>query len=80
VASATHAQPIYTTTQLTTAERAAVIAMMRECGIRRAHLLLGVARHAMERASGGPDAGPQRSSAQLWPTHPCTRGARRDEH
>jgi hypothetical protein len=38
---------------LTHDEQAAVRAVMRARGIRRAHLDLGVARHAMERAAGG---------------------------
>jgi hypothetical protein len=38
---------------LTPDEQSAVKAIMRAHGIRRAHLLVGVARHAMERAAGG---------------------------
>jgi hypothetical protein len=53
MAGATHATPKHSTTTLTRAERAAVTALMRAEGIRRAHLRLGIARHAMERAAGG---------------------------
>ena len=49
----THANPTHTTTILTSDEQAAVRAMMAAHGIRRAHVHLGVARHAMERAAGG---------------------------
>lgn len=53
MSNTTHDRPTHTTTILTPAERAAVTAIMRTHGIRRAHELLGVARHAMERAAGG---------------------------
>jgi hypothetical protein len=48
---------------LTVDEQAAVRAMMRTLGIRRAHVQLGVARHAMERAAGGLTV--QRGTAAL---------------
>ncbi len=50
---ATHATATHTTTILTADEQAAVQALMEAHGIRRAHVHLGVARHAMERAAGG---------------------------
>lgn len=53
MSSTTHARATHTTTTLTPAERAAVDTLMRTHGIRRAHEILGVARHAMERAAGG---------------------------
>ena len=49
----THANATHTTTILSADEQAAVRAIMAANGIRRAHVHLGVARHAMERAAGG---------------------------
>jgi hypothetical protein len=63
VSSTTHAKPTHTTTTLTPVERAAVTTLMRTHGIRRAHEILGVARHAMERAAGGLTV--QRGTAAL---------------
>jgi hypothetical protein len=61
--STTQAIPVHTTTTLTPDEQAVVTAFMREHGIRRAHVYLGVARHAMERAAGGLSI--QRGTAAL---------------
>lgn len=47
------ARPIHTVTTLTAEERTAVTALMREHTILGAAGILGVARHAMERAAGG---------------------------
>ncbi|MGO9663693.1 MAG: hypothetical protein ACLP66_10325 [Polyangia bacterium] len=49
----TRAHQILPSVILTPDEQSAVKAIMRAHGIRRAHMLLGVARHAMERAGGG---------------------------
>ena len=49
----THANATHTTTILTADEQASVRAIIAAHGIRRAHVHLGVARHAMERAAGG---------------------------
>ena len=46
-------RPIHTVTTLSTGEQAIVTALMREHTILGAAVLLGVARHAMERAAGG---------------------------
>jgi len=57
------ARPIHTVTTLTAEERAAVTALMREHTILGAAAILGIARHAMERAAMG--AGVQRGTAAL---------------
>jgi hypothetical protein len=56
-------RPIHTVTTLTTAERASVTRLMRQHTILGAAAMLGVARHAMERAAGG--LGIQRGTAAL---------------
>jgi hypothetical protein len=56
-------RPIHTVTTLTADERAAVTALMRAHTILGAAAILGVARHAMERAAMG--AGVQRGTAAL---------------
>lgn len=67
MASTTHtprpARPIHTVTTLTTAERTAITRLMRRHTILGAATMLGVARHAMERAAGG--LGVQRGTAAL---------------
>jgi hypothetical protein len=57
------ARPVHTVTTLTADERAAVAALMREHTILGAAAILGIARHAMERAAMG--AGVQRGTAAL---------------
>jgi hypothetical protein len=57
------ARPVHTVTTLTAEERAAVAALMRRNTILDAAAILGVARHAMERAVMG--AGVQRGTAAL---------------
>lgn len=57
------ARPVHTVTTLTAAERASVSRLMRQRTILGAAAMLGVARHAMERAAGG--LGVQRGTAAL---------------
>ena len=56
-------RPVHTVTTLTREGRAAVAALMREHTILGAAAILGIARHAMERAAMG--AGVQRGTAAL---------------
>ena len=58
-----HTRPVHTVTTLTSDERTAVTAIMRRHTILGAAAILGVARHAMERAAMG--AGVQRGTAAL---------------